>query len=273
MAAEWFLPDVSLIKSTGPDWFIQYICEVDESTRVRLVMLFWRIWYVRNELVHFKPAPPLDVSVRFLSSYLSSLQSIATRSGDVHVKGKAPLQYRFPLTAHACNNASTNLVSWIPPATGHVKLNTDGSVLNGVGGTGMLLRDHTGAIIFSSCRHLFSCDDILEAEILAIREGLMLALQWSSLPIYIESDSLEAVNMVKSGDTNRSKYAFLIREIKDSMSERSSCITHIHRSCNNSSHVLANYGRTQGRIAVWLGSGPDAVLDAVKRDCNRVLIE
>ncbi|KAM3208041.1 hypothetical protein ACQJBY_063004 [Aegilops geniculata] len=137
----------------------------------------------------------------------------------------------------------------------------------------MLLRDHTGAIIFSSCRHLFSCDDILEAEILAIQEGLMLALQWSSLPIYIESDSLEAVNMVKSEDTNRSKYAFLIRKIKDSMSERSSCITHIHRSCNNSSHVLANFGRTQGRIAVWLGSGPDLVLDAVKHDCNRVLIE
>ena len=79
--------------------------------------------------------------------------------------------------------------------------------------------------------------------------------------------------MVKRGDTNRSKYAFLIREIKDSMYECSSCITHIRRCCNNSSHGLANFGRTQGRIVVWLGSGPDAILDAVKHDCNRVLIE
>lgn len=39
----------------------------------------------------------------------------------------------------------------------------------------MILRDDSGGIIFCSCRHLFTCDDVLEAEILAIREGLMLA--------------------------------------------------------------------------------------------------
>lgn len=92
----------------------------------------------------------------------------------------------------------------------------------------------------------------------------MLALQWCNLPIDVESDSLEAVNMVKSGETNRSKYAFLIGEIKDS----SSCVTHILRSCNSSSHVLAKFGRTQDGTAIWLGLGPDVVLDAVKHDCT-----
>lgn len=95
---------------------------------------------------------------------------------------------------------------------------------------------------------------MLESEILAVREGVMLALQWSSPPIDIECDNLEAVNMVRSGDTNRSKYAFLIREIKDSMFEHTSCITHIRRSCNSSSHIF--YQTLVGPNAV-LPSGLD----------------
>lgn len=54
-----------------------------------------------------------------------------------------------------------------------------------------------GSVVFCSCRHLFSCDDVLESEILAVKEGLMLASQWSSLPIDIESDCVQAVKMVQ----------------------------------------------------------------------------
>uniref|UniRef100_A0A8R7UYI7 RNase H type-1 domain-containing protein n=1 Tax=Triticum urartu TaxID=4572 RepID=A0A8R7UYI7_TRIUA len=107
----------------------------------------------------------------------------------------------------------------------------------------MILRDNRGRIIFSSCRYLFTCDDVLETEIMGIRKGLLLALQWSNLPIDVESDSLQAVNMVQSAETNRSKYAFMIKEIKNLLIERNSCITHIVRSKNNASHFLANFGR------------------------------
>ena len=66
---------------------------------------------------------------------------------------------------------------------GWVKLNTDGSFLpeNGTAGTGMILRDHGGAIIFSSCISLCYCANALEAELLAIKEDLSLTLQWSNL--------------------------------------------------------------------------------------------
>ena len=94
---------------------------------------------------------------------------------------------------------------------------------------------------------------MLEAEILAIREGLMLSLQWSNLPIDIESDNLKAVNMLKSANTNRSRYIFLVREIKENMFKRSSCITHIQRSQHFASHFMTTFGRIQVRTAVWLG--------------------
>ena len=100
--------------------------------------------------------------------------------------------------------------SWSAPAVGRVKLNTDASVLGSTAGAGMILRVQKGEIVFSACRFLYACDDVLEAELLAIREGISLALQWSILPIDVESDCLEAVNMIKTGNSNKSKYAFII---------------------------------------------------------------
>ena len=77
-------------------------------------------------------------------------------------------------------------------------------MLEGNTRVGMVLRDHEGTIIFSSCRHLISCNDILEVELLAMKEGLSLALQWSILSIDLECDCLEAVMMIKGGATNKS---------------------------------------------------------------------
>lgn len=48
-------------------------------------------------------------------------------------------------------------------ASGRVKFNVDASLLDGVGGTGMILRDDSSKII-----HLLISDDLLEAEILAM---------------------------------------------------------------------------------------------------------
>lgn len=67
---------------------------------------------------------------------------------------------------------------WVVPKEGWVKLNMDGSFLaeNDTAGTGMILQDHTGDIIFSLCRCLHYCYDDLDAELMAIKEGLSLAL-------------------------------------------------------------------------------------------------
>ena len=46
---------------------------------------------------------------------------------------------------------------------------------NGSAGAGMILRDHEGATLFSSCWHLHTWDDTLESEILTLKEGISLA--------------------------------------------------------------------------------------------------
>ena len=53
----------------------------------------------------------------------------------------------------------------------------------------MILRDDRGEIIYNACRELRTCDNALDAELAACREGLELALHRSNLPILVELDS------------------------------------------------------------------------------------
>jgi ribonuclease HI len=71
-----------------------------------------------------------------------------------------------------------------------VKLSVDGSFKsdNGSARTGMVLRDFTGTVILSACRSLLSCEQPLEAEILACLAGLEFGLLHSQLPTMAESD-------------------------------------------------------------------------------------
>ena len=53
----------------------------------------------------------------------------------------------------------------------------------------------------------------MEAELLTLKEGISLALQWSNLHIDVESDCLEALMMIKGVIGNKCKYAFIIKRL------------------------------------------------------------
>jgi hypothetical protein len=69
------------------------------------------------------------------------------------------------------------------------------------------------------------------------------------------------VKQLESEDRDRSVYMTSIEEIKTLLKVRQSCITHIKRSQNTTSHFMANYARTHARTDVWLSSGPAGVED------------
>uniref|UniRef100_A0A0D9XVE6 RNase H type-1 domain-containing protein n=1 Tax=Leersia perrieri TaxID=77586 RepID=A0A0D9XVE6_9ORYZ len=115
--------------------------------------------------------------------------------------------------------------------TSSMKLNVDGSFhpCNGTAGTGMVMRDRNGQ---------------LEVEIIACRDGLKLALQWTMLParhpIVAEDDC--------------STLPFFIHELQQlAVGERSVKIVKIHHDQNKISHVLANSERLGDHLGLWLG--------------------
>jgi ribonuclease HI len=99
--------------------------------------------------------------------------------------------------------------TWSKPLGGWVKLNVDGAwtAKGRSGGTGMVLRNDEGGIIFMASSYLQECDIPLEPQ--ACNEGLALSLELSDRPVVLESDCLEAVSMINDPSRNRSHVASL----------------------------------------------------------------
>ena len=108
-------------------------------------------------MVHNKPPPPLEVSARFLQSYLNSILGIKLNQNVDPRKGKALISFSSVVDRNT--SSPTEFGSrWMPPPRGWMKLNCAGSYgVAGGAGAGAILRNEDGSIIFSSCMKLHLC--------------------------------------------------------------------------------------------------------------------
>lgn len=137
-----------------------------------------------------------------------------------------------------------------------MKLNVDGAFQPGenTGGAGMVLRDDTGAIIFSVCHFLHSSTSPLEAELAACLEGVTLALERTDGPLIVEMDCMQGVDFLTEQSVNRSPVASFVWETKSLLyGGRQHKIQHVCRSSNAAAHFMAQMGRSSQRTVVWLG--------------------
>jgi hypothetical protein len=133
---------------------------------------------------------------------------------------------------------------------------------------GTMARDNNVEIIFSACHQLLHCKNPSVAELLAVLEGVSLALHWCNLSLDIEVDCLEIVKVLNQEEMDRSAYSSLIEELKTLLKVRQTCITHVRRGQNFSSQFLANYAREKAHTAVWFNSGPEVLAMLCDPDCN-----
>jgi hypothetical protein len=156
MREDWELPH-NMLKNTGNEWLMHMLQDLSEMQRATTMMTIWRIWNAHNEMTHGKPCPSIEGSCRFLRSYMNSLLMIKQCPKRDIAKGKMVISetqgYRIKELGH--NKTKDRNQTWIPPVMGKAKLNVDGSYdeANGAG-VGMTLRDHSGQMIYVSCRHL-----------------------------------------------------------------------------------------------------------------------
>ena len=146
-----------------------------------------------------------------------------------------PLQLRI---------AEIQVLSWRVPEAGWVQLNTDGFFVQPTGFAG------SGSYL-SSCRCLQHCSFALEAELSSIKEGPSLALEWSQLPIHIETDCPKLLIFRGKKVWIYQSFGFFVHDIKLLMAQQNTCIAHVRLNSD-----LASHGRGSGRTVVWLASGP-----------------
>ncbi|KAL5775424.1 hypothetical protein ACOSP7_012981 [Xanthoceras sorbifolium] len=85
--------------------------------------------------------------------------------------------------------------SWSPPPAGSLKLNTDTAVKSGfsVMGSGAVVRDSQGKVIAASAKPLLGFFPAELGELLALREGLLVAKELSLIIKWVELDAANAV--------------------------------------------------------------------------------
>ena len=90
-------------------------------------------------------------------------------------------------------------IKWKPLDSGWAKLNTDGASLGnpGIAGGGGLIRDSDGGWVGGFARAIGYTTSV-QAELRALKDGLMLAIDLGILYLAIEMDSLVAIDFVNS---------------------------------------------------------------------------
>jgi ribonuclease HI len=270
MREVWELPPEELFQAQDNEWLLNLLMDISEDRRVRILLIIWRIWHNHNELTHDKPCPSIEGSRRFLLSYLNSLLMIKQfPSADIQ-KGKMVVNQELGFSKHKVEDGRQKVRKrWELPKEGMLKLNVDGAfTCNNGAGTGMILRDHKGEVVFAACRQLRSCCDVTEAELMALEEGIKLALAWSSSQFSVETDCQEVCELLDESTPNLSIHAFRINEIRELLRVRGSKVIKISRDCNKVSDALAKLGRVKSRTAVWLRNYPTEVAEAIQADCN-----
>jgi ribonuclease HI len=274
MAEVWNLPNLEAMRPSGYEWLLQILHACGEEQRAMTLMTLWRIWHAHNEMTHHKPCPSIEGSRRFLVSYLNSLMIVKQFPDSDIAKGKMVINQGQGFR-RATNRSETRKLErphWAPPTEGTAKLNVDGAfTMDGRAGIGMVLRNCHGEVLYAACQQVHHCSDALEAELMAIEMGVQQALQWTQLAFTVESDCLEAVNLIKRASPNISAYAFRIRVVREFLREKDSPLVKINREANNASHELAKLARTQGRNEAWIGVCPPDISVVTKHDCNPVI--
>ena len=84
---------------------------------------------------------------------------------------------------------------------GKLLINVDGSFReeNGSGGTGVVIRDSNGSFIAGSYTYLEHTVDAPTAEVMALRDGLLLAQHIGYNGFTLQSDCLEVVEAIRMG--------------------------------------------------------------------------
>ncbi|KAK2641549.1 hypothetical protein Ddye_023312 [Dipteronia dyeriana] len=192
---------------------------------------------MKNQLFYGKDKVRADSIVNWCKEYISEYTT-ANQSKDMADSG----------------DVVPHLILWKPFVGGSYKFNIDAAidVCHLRVGLNMVIRDHTGFMMASSAQRI---NAIQIVEVLAILRGLVFTIESGLLPVVVESDTLEVVNMINFGSHIHAEVCLVIGDIREFQNFISSgYLNFISRKANTVAHNLSNEANH-----FWMESCPPCV--------------
>jgi ribonuclease HI len=166
-------------------------------------------------------------------------------------------QIRKHLSEYTVSDSKENTtvqqdLPWTPPPANYVKVNFDAAFCQDTqrGAWGFIARDDRGSFLAGGARSMSNLSSALHAEASACIHAIECVSNLGAFRIVFESDCLNLVNALNSGEYDLSHLGVLFREA------RSLCygafdtfdFTFCKRSCNRAAHAIAQHGKELGAM-------------------------
>lgn len=233
------------------DWLtknLRFPISMDPSWSLLFAVTIWQLWKERNRKVFDNIDPSWQNTLVLIHNYVNEIKQAFLMS--------LSSQTSVPI-----------LIKWLPPPTGKIKLNTDGSARGdpGEGGFGGVFRDETGIWLSGYFGKLDSCSS-LEVEMWGLYRGLTIVLEKGLHEVIIEIDSSLAENLLIEGPLQNCSFCSIVEDSRH-LIRRCNCTIHsIRREGNKCADVLAKMGSNQMDQLVVMEEPPTEVRSQLVAD-------
>ena len=204
----------------------------------------WMLWNNRNKCFH-------DNYCLSATKIFSSVNSLISDFKQLNMTGDS--------AAECQRAAGRESQQWLPPSGGRLKINTDASFrqLTKEAVLAVVGRDATGKVCFCARSKKYGIQSPLQAELLAIRLGMEVALDNGFKAIHVETDSLLAVQEIDKGKNSSCEWGCVVVDICAAIhSCEVGVVSHVRRAFNSCAHNLAKLSGVNDIEGIWWGTFP-----------------
>ena len=233
---------------------LHYSSLAGNLSRCIFMAVLWEIWCCRNgSRFEGQPMVARHILCRAMLSVRAIFQAYQFK-GNVLPPHKCTVLDYWGINIPASHPRPPRLIRWINPPKGRLKLNVDGAFKrsNNAAGGGGILRDTKGDIIFAFAASSYLVHSSLEAEGLALRDGLSICCEMGISTVIVESDSLVLVQIMKGSCPCPWRMTYIMHEVASQARQLGFTINHIYREANQVADCLAGIGCSMGSTTtIW----------------------
>ena len=235
-----------------PSDFIDIVWEIkNRCERVNWELFattVWGIWNNTNQVRHRGQCKSYEAIVKATADYLNEYQAANMSSEHFAIPEE---------------------VRWRPPKQGWYKVNTDGAIFEDIKScsVGVVIRNEKGELMGALSKKYGLPLGSLEAEAMAVEEGVALAWDLGLKDIIIESDALLVTNSLENQNVMPSSIRKVVEGILEGLRMFNAWdVNHTRRSGNSAAHIMAKQAKFLNECNIWVEDTPPCIACQVHRD-------